>query len=343
MVGRYGPHGYNAPVTSQVIIEQFHSKALEGNPLGDPVTRRVPVYLPDGYSPSRRYPTIYLLSGFGSRGLRFLNDDLWAENIPQQMDRLISQRQVQPMIVVMPDASTRYGGSQYVNSPATGNYDDHIVELVAYIDGKYSTIAHPAARAIIGHSSGGFGAVWHAMHHADVFGLVADHSGDKCFELEFKPMFGELLRYWERVGDEGIGELLRDPGAGLAAGAPHGVISLLGTAAAYSPNANSPWGFDLPVDLRTGELRAEVWARWLAFDPLLIVEQHAPALRSLKLVYIDCARFDEYNLLYGARRFSQKLHALGIPHHYEEYEGTHRHVRHRYDVSLAAISQAIEE
>lgn len=328
---------------SQIIIEEFPSKALEGNPLGDPATRRVPIYLPDGYSPSRRYPTIYLLAGFGSRGLRFLNDDLWAENIPQQMDRLISQRQVQPMIVVMPDASTRYGGSQYVNSPATGNYEDHILELVGYIDGKYSTMAATQGRAIVGHSSGGFGAMWHAMRHPDVFGLVADHSGDKCFELEFKPHFGDLLRYWEKVGDEGLAELLRNPGAALAAGAPHSVLSLLAAAAAYSPNANSPWGFDLPVDLRTGELREEVWERWLAFDPLLIVDQHAAALRSLKLLSVDCARFDEYNLLYGARRFTQKLRSFGIPHHYEEYEGTHRYMRHRYDVSFAAISQAIEE
>lgn len=326
---------------SRVIIEEFHSVALEGNPLGDPATRRVPVYLPPGYDGDRRYPTIYLLAGFGSRGLRFLNDDLWAENIPQQMDRLIVEKKIQPAIVVMPDASTRYGGSQYVNSAATGNYDDHIVELVNHVDAKYSTTAEPAARAVVGHSSGGFGAVWHAMHHPEVFGLVADHSGDKCFELEFKPHFGDLLRYWERVGDEGLAELLRDPSAGLAAGAPHGVISLLATAAAYSPNAGSPWGFDLPVDLHSGELRPDVWERWLAFDPLLIVDQHAEALRSLKLLYIDCARFDEYNLLYGARRFTQKLRSLEIPHHYEEYEGTHRYMRHRYDVSFQAISAAL--
>lgn len=326
---------------SQVIIEEFHSRSLDGNPLGDPATRRVPVYLPPGYDKSQRYPSIYLLSGFGSRGLRFLNDELWAENMPQQLDRLISSGTVRPLIVVMPDASTRYGGSQYVNSPATGNYDDHIIELVGYIEGKYSTIAEPAARAIVGHSSGGFGALWHGMHHPDVFSLVADHSGDKCYELEFKPNFGDLLRYWEQVGDEGITELLRDPGAGLAAGAPHGVISLLATAAAYSPNAASPWGLDLPMDLRSGELRENVWQRWLAFDPLHLIDSHEDAIRSLKLLYIDCARFDEYNLLYGARRFTQKLRSLGIPHHYEEYEGTHRYMRHRYDVSFTAISNAI--
>jgi enterochelin esterase family protein len=324
--------------SSQVIIEAFHSKSLDGNPLGDPVTRRVPVYLPPGYDKKERYPSAYLLAGYGSRGLRFLNDDLWEENIPQQLDRLVSDGVIQPMIVVMPDASTRYGGSQYVNSSATGNYEDHILELVAYIDSKYSTLADRNRRAILGHSSGGFGALRFGMLHPEVFGLVADHSGDKYFEMGLKPNFGEVLRYCEKVGDAGLAELLRDPGAGLKNGAPHQVLSLLATAACYSPNANVDLGFDLPYDVRTGAFRPEVWARWLDFDPTEIVDRHIESLKSLRLLYFDCGRFDEYNLVYGARRITEKLRTLGIPFQYEEYDGSHRYMRHRYDVSLAAIS-----
>jgi enterochelin esterase family protein len=326
---------------SQVIIEEFHSQALERNPLGDPATRRVPVYLPLGYDEKQRYPTLYLLAGFGSRGLRFLNDDLWQENIPAQLDRLIAEGRVRPLIAVLPDASTRYGGSQYVNSAATGNYEDHILELVAYIDNKYPTLADRDHRAIAGHSSGGFGALRFGMLHPETFGLVADHSGDKYFEMGFKPNFGELCRFNERVGEEGMAELLRNPGAGLQTGAPHEVLSLLATAAAYSPNSQAPLGFDLPVDLHTGALRPDVWARWLQFDPVEIVDQHADALKSLRLLYLDCGRFDEYNLLYGARIFTDKLRALDIPFHYEEYDGSHRYMKHRYDVSFAAISAAM--
>ncbi|MGH2582578.1 MAG: alpha/beta hydrolase [Anaerolineales bacterium] len=334
---------YNANVVSEIIIEEFHSQSLEGNPLDDPATRRVPVYLPAENDASARYPTLYLLPSFGNRGLKFLNDDLWEENIQQRLDRLIAAGSVRPMIVVMPDASTRYGGSQYVNSSATGNYEDHILELVAYIDGKYQTRAEPGFRAVAGHSSGGFGALWLGMRHPDVFGLVADHSGDKYFEMEFKPWFGELLRYYERVGDEGLRALLQDPRAALRAGAPHEVLSQLATAAAYSPNPKSSFGFDLPVDLKTGEHKPDVWERWLEFDPLLIVERHADALRALRLLYLDCAKGDEYNLLYGARLLTEKLRKLNIPFHYEEYEGTHRYMRHRYDVSFAALSAAMAD
>ena len=326
---------------SQIVIEEFHSRALEGNPLGDPAKRRVPVYLPPDYDPAQRYPSVYLLAGFGSRGLKFLNDDLWEENIQQRLDRLIAAGSVRPLLAVMPDCSTRYGGSQYLNSSATGKYADSLLELVEFIDGKYPTLAAAETRATAGHSSGGFGALWLAMHHADVFGLVADHSGDKCFELTYRPYAGEFLRYFEQVGEEGLRQLLTDPGEALRLGAPHEALNQVAMAAAYSPNPKSMLGFDLPFDLRNGALLPDIWARWLAFDPIEIAEQHADALKSLHWLYLDCGRFDESNLLYGARMLTEKLRALGIPFQYEEYDGGHRYMKHRYDVSFTAISAAM--
>jgi enterochelin esterase-like enzyme len=325
---------------SQIVIEEFHSRALEGNPLGDPATRRVPVYLPPGYDAKQRYPSVYLLSAFGNRGLKFLNDDLWEENIQQRLDRLTAAGNVQPLIVVMPDASTRYGGSQYLNSSATGNYEDHILELVQYIDGKYPTIAQPSSRAIAGHSSGGFAALRFGMLHPDIFSLVADHSGDKWFEVTFKTLFPQLLRYANAVGEAGLAALLADPGSGLRAGAPFTALDLLAMCACFSPTPKAKLGFDIPVDLHTAALLPDVWGRWLAHDPIEIAAQHADALRSLNLLYFDCAKGDEYNLLYGTRLLTQKLAELKIPFSFEEYEGGHRNMQHRYDVSFAAISAA---
>ena len=336
-----GSAAYNEGVRSQIIIEEFRSQALEGNPLRDPATRSVPVYLPPDYDAKQRYPSVYLLPAFGYRGLKFLSDDLWEENIQQRLDRLIGEGSILPLIVVMPDGSTRYGGSQYLNSSATGNYEDHLLELVGYIDKKYPTLADVEHRAVAGHSSGGFGALRLGMLHADTFGLVADHSGDKYFEMEFKPDFGGLLRFAERGGEEAIREMLRDPGQALRNGAPFLVLDVLAMSACYSPNPSAPLGFDLPLDLHSGQLRPDVWARWLAYDPVETVEEYEEALRSLQLLYFDCGRFDEYNLLYGTRLLTEKLRALGIPFQFEEYDGGHHNMRHRYDVSLAAISAAM--
>ncbi len=167
-----------------VIIETIASDALRGNPLGDPFVRRVPVYLPPGYeSGNARYPVVFVLTGFTGRGTMLLNDSAWDETLPQRTDRLIADGKVQPMILVMPDCFTRIGGSQYLNSSAVGQYEDHVVkELVAFVDKKYRTIADRDHRALVGKSSGGYGSVILAMRHPDVFGLMASHSGDMYFE-----------------------------------------------------------------------------------------------------------------------------------------------------------------
>ncbi len=329
---------------SQVIIEEFHSRALEGNPLGDPAVRRVPVYLPDGYERStERYPVVYLLAGFTGRGLKMLNDSLWDENMPQRLDRLIASGAMRPMIAVMPDASTRYGGSQYRNSSATGNYEAHILELVEYIDRKYRTIPDRNFRAVAGKSSGGYGATWLGMHHPEVFGLVADHSGDKYFELCYKPDFPAFLRYYARVGEEGLQAMLANPGAVRPKGGDFfGALNISAMASCYSPNPQAPLGFDLPFDPHTGELRPEVWARWLQSDPVTLVDEYAEALRSLKLLFFDCGRRDEYNLQYGARIFARRLQARGVPFVHQEFDDGHRDINYRYDVSLALISEAME-
>ncbi|HKJ26021.1 MAG TPA: hypothetical protein VJ965_00160, partial [Anaerolineales bacterium] len=78
---------------------------------------------------------------------------------------------------------------------------------------------------------------------------------------------------------------------------------------------------------------------WQAEDPIHMIEAHIADLQSLKMLYLDCGLYDEENLLYGARILSKKMNDLFIEHTYEEFEGGHRHNRHRYDVSLTAISR----
>ena len=311
---------------SRIVIEDFHSQALEGNPLNDLATRRVPVYLPPGFDQNQRYPSVYLLTAFAARGLKLLNDNLWEENIQERLDRLITGGEIQPMIVVMPDASTRYGGSQYMNSPATGQYDDHILELVSFIDSRYPTKSEAASRAVMGHSSGGYGALRMGMRHSDTFGLVAAHAPDLYFEMVYQKDFPRFLQYYEKVGEEGIIGMLADPGGALSKGASFYALATAAMAACYSPNPEAPWGFDLPFDTFTGELKPEIWARWQAHDPINMAIAHEKDLHKL-------------NLLYGARILSKRFNDLNINHVYEEFEGGHRNTRFRYDVSLRLISE----
>ena len=325
-----------------IIIETIESQVLRGNPLGDPSMRRVPIYLPPGYDTSNtRYPVVFVLAGFTGRGVTFLNDAPWEETLPQRMDRLIAAGKLQPMILVMPDCFTRLGGSQYINSSAVGRYEDHIVqELVAHVDQKYRTRADPSHRAVVGKSSGGYGSLILAMRHPEIFGIMASHSGDLYFEYCYKADFPGAIRGLKKFGGldkfwDGIPTIRpRDKDF-------NALLNIIAMSACYSPNPNSPHGFDLPFDTETGELREDVWARWLKWDPVMLVDQHLPALKSMRLIYFDAGLRDEFNLQYGARIFAKRLKERGVACTHEEFDDGHFGIQYRYDNSLKAISDAI--
>ena len=334
-------------MSGTIVIEPITSQVLEGNPLNDSPTRQVPIYLPPGYAEAETaYPVVYLLSGFTGRGTLMINDSPFDENIQERMDRLIAGGQVQPMILVMPDCFTRYGGSQYLNSSATGRYEDHLIgEVVPLVDQKYRTKAKAGYRAVAGKSSGGYGALVQAMRHPDLFGALACHSGDMNFDYAYKPDFIKFLNATARHNIDSYKDLANflnnfSPKMHPKPSDFFDLIHISAMAACYSPNPQSPTGFDLPFHFYTGELRFEVWQRWLAQDPLTMLadEANVAALHRMKLVYLDCGNRDEYTLHYGARQFCQRLTALKVAHTYEEFDGGHRHTTFRYDESLKAIS-----
>jgi enterochelin esterase-like enzyme len=329
---------------SRILIERFASKVLQGNYLNDPPTRRVAVYLPPGYDESdTRYPVVFLLTGFTGRGTMLLNESAWDENIQQRLDRLITTGAIVPMIVVMPDCFTRYGGSQYINSAGTGRYEDHVIkELVPWVDKTFRTQPARNFRAVAGKSSGGYGSVILGMRHPETFGLVACHSGDMYFEMCYGPDLLTCLRSVRKYG--GVEKFLREfRDMHPKEGDFFSTLNALAMASCYAPNAASPYGFDLPYDEHSGEWKPEVWARWKEWDPIELVERYADALRGLRLLYLDCGTRDEFNLQYGARTFCARLERRGIPYHYEEFDDGHRDIQYRYDVSFKAFSEVWRE
>ena len=328
----------------RVVMDTVTSAALKGNPLGDPAERTVPVYLPPGYDKKSkaRYPVVYLLSGFTGTGRSFLNFAAYSENLPEKLDRMIGEGAIGEMIVVMPDCYTKLGGSQYIDSPALGRYEEHLVrELVPHVDRTYRTLAAAGHRGVCGKSSGGYGAMVLGMRHPDVFGAVATHSGDCAFEMCYQPDFAKVVTelgrhaslqswldaFWKAhdKGNKGIT-----------------VMNVLAMAAAYSPNLRQkPLRADLPFDLHTAELVPEVWQRWLAHDPVRMAAGHAAALRRLKLFYIDAGTRDEFHLHLGARILTRRLKDLKVKFVHEEFDGGHFNISYRYDVSMPRLWQAL--
>jgi len=312
-------------------ILRVDSMALQGNRLGDSPVREVPVYVPPGEG---RFPVIYCLSGYTGGGKSWLNWTAWGENLIERWERLTAGG-ARPAILAMPDCFTKLGGSQYVNSPAIGNYEDHIVsELVPRIDAEFPS---SGARAVMGKSSGGYGALVLGMRHPEIFSAVASHAGDMYFEWSYRVELPALALALIRAG--GIEAFLESTLARHRKDVPN--LSTLCACAAYLPDASAPLGFRVPFDLETGELDAAAWETFASHDPIELVARHKDALRSLRLLFFDAGLRDEHYLQLGARILARRLRSLGIPFEHQEFDDGHRDTAYRYDVSLPLLANAL--
>ncbi len=327
----------NTPVSGTVRALRHKSSVLKGNPLGDSHIRDLFIYLPPGYEDSGDdYPTVHCLTGFTGRGKMLLNDNAFTPNLAERMDRLIAASTIRPMIVVMPDCFTYYGGSQYINSTATGNYEDYLTqEIVPFVDANFRTNPNRDSRAVMGKSSGGYGSLIMGMRHADIFGLVCSTAGDAYFEYCYPMDFAKAFR---AIKGDPQGFMRKFWATEKQNKDDHAALNTIGMAACYSPNGT---GFDLPFDLSAGEIREDVWHRWLEHDPVRLVERFVKNLQSLKLLYLDAGRRDEFSLDIGARILARKLRDFDIPHIHEEFDDGHMGISYRYDRSLELISQKI--
>lgn len=127
------------------------------------------VYLPYGYAEStEEYASLYLLHGRGD------TMDAWTQ-VKAELDELIHEGKIDPVVVVMPDAPWSQRGSYYVDSAYTGEDPGRPVEtafvtdLVAHVDETYRTVDDRAARGVGGYSMGAAGALRYALAHQDVF------------------------------------------------------------------------------------------------------------------------------------------------------------------------------
>lgn len=321
-----------------VVVHRVESEVLKGNPLGDPATRDVHVYLPPGHDPDRPTPAILALAGFTGTGASLFNVDPLGEDLARRLDRLILSGACPPVVVAAPDCFTRLGGNQYINSAGTGRYDDFLVGEVLPAVGRTTRVS---AWGVLGKSSGGYGAIVLGMRHPEVFSALADHSGDAVFELCYTPDFPAALDAYREAGgpDKWLERFWADVNRHRRK--HHKPLNVLAMAAHYAPNAAAPGGVDLPFDLETGEHRPEVWERWRAHDPVNLVARHAEALRSLRLVYVDAGFRDEFALHWGARALAAKLRRAGAALVHEEFDDGHMSISYRYDVSVPMLVKAL--
>lgn len=311
MTGVAAPASAAAPTaaaasTGTVQTIRVYGPSLAGNLQGNDAERDVHVYLPPGYAGSQKhYPVVYFLHGYAVTADIYVKDVL---RIPAATDAamLAGSREV---IVVMPDAFTRFGGSFYSSSPTIGDWESFIArDLVAYIDSHYRTLPRRESRGLSGHSMGGYGTLRIGMAWPQVFGALYAMSSAadtrtspdaEAARAQHQRMAGGALRSEPRSSENGM----------------------LAQASAWSPNPqNPPYYLDLPFDA-AGQPVPLVAERWIANSPLVTLDQNVPALKRFRGIKLDVG--DQDGLIGGNTRFAEALTRLGVPHEYEIYEGTH--------------------
>ncbi|HYT34706.1 MAG TPA: alpha/beta hydrolase-fold protein [Ktedonobacteraceae bacterium] len=323
----------------------FESKVLQDNPLRDPYTRPLWVYLPPGYddNSASRYPTIYQIQGLTGQLDMWRNRSPFRKNFPELVDELFSKGDTPPCIVVWVDCWTSLGGSQFVDSPATGRYHTYLCdEIVPWIDTHYRTVPRREHRGIAGKSSGGYGAMITPMLRPDLWGGLATHAGDALFEMSYLPGFPESIRALRDHYDGSFERFWQDFRS-RPAFSKQGDGNLLNDwcmAACYS--ADEDGSVHLPYDLTSGMLIPEVWERWLAWDPVRMVPSHAESMRAMRAIYIDAGKRDEFFLDLGAQAFRQALEKIGVTDvFFELFDATHMGIEYRYPLSLKYLAERL--
>lgn len=295
----------------------IHAPSLEGNLSGDPAFRYVSVYLPPSYGTNltKRYPVVYMLHGFTDTDAKWMGFEPHWINLPQVIDSSLARGLSREMIVVMPDAFTRFHGSMYSSSVTIGDWESFLTrDLIAYVDATYRTIPQRESRGLAGHSMGGYGTIRTAMKHPMTFSSI--YALSPCCLEGGVPINqqAEQVTSVEEIAEQNFFTL-----------------AVLASSAAWAPNPEKPpFYMDLPT--QNGQIVEEVSQKFRANAPLVMLDQYIYHLKKLNAIALDAGNQD-MGIAQATARMHERLESYGIDHLYEAYEGDH----------LNRIAERIEE
>jgi hypothetical protein len=287
---------------------------------------------------------VFVIQGMTGQLDMWRNREPFRPNYLEMVDELLASGQTPPVIVAFVDCWTSFGGSQFLDSPGTGNYHTFLCdEVVPYVDARYRTDARREARGIQGKSSGGYGALVTPMLRPDLFGGLACHCGDSLFEACYLGDFPKAVRalrkdyggdydaWWADVRSRPFGTKSAD----------WDLLEPYGYAACYSADPDGT--VRLPFDVDPGRLIDDIWQRWLDLDPVRMIPTHAGTMRSMRAIWLDAGDKDEFFLDNGMVAVSKELEAIGADHSLELFDGGHMSIAYRYPRALAFLAAALSE
>ena len=160
------PNGYvcfSSPVPS---LSKFH---------GAPYTLKAGVMLPRDYDGTAKYPVLYSVTGFGGDHT----------SIRRWLGRVKEDDVLDQCIIVVPDASNRYGHSVFCDSASIGPWGQALVqEMIPALELEFGG-AGPEERYVTGISSGGWSSLWLQVAYPEAFAGCWSHVPDPIDFFDF--------------------------------------------------------------------------------------------------------------------------------------------------------------
>ncbi len=292
----------------------------------------------------RRFPTVYLVPGFGATGRDLRR--YYGDRIREEMADGSSPE----MIYVLLDVSLPTGAHEFADSVNNGPWGEALVrELIPYLESRYPMQAVPEGRFLTGHSSGGWSSLWLQITYPEFFGGTWSTSPDPVDFRHFtgpdiagaKPGSNFYLKAngkpWMLVRMDGKeAESLRDYAQ------QEQVLGEYGGQMASFEWVFSPRGADgRPMQLfdrATGAINLAVAAAWEKYDIARILRENwetlGPKLKGKIHVFVGTE--DSFHLETSVRLLQQELKRLG-----SDAEFTYLPGRNHFDLYCCGLGRQI--
>ena len=267
------------------------------------------------------YPTVYVLHAHMRSAQSWFNVTPFERSYPELIAELSP-----PAVVALVDGWTDVGGGQWIGEVGAYLRDT----VVPFVDEEYPT---NGLRGLQGKSSGGYGAIVHALERPDLFQAFAAHAADALFEVTLAHGFASAAR---ALRDRSLEEFWASFD-GLRSRDDAVLVELAACARAFGDGT-------LPFDVETGLVDEERFESWLEHDPVRLAARHPEALGALRGAWVEAGRSDEYFLDLGAAALRRALLDGHLPEerlHFELVEGGHGGQTYRYPVSLAWLVERL--
>jgi enterochelin esterase family protein len=302
---------------AQLDVLQVPGATLRDNPLNDPPARRLAIFSPNNTKPDTALPLVIYLPGWGGS-----SEDAIVQGPGAWYGRVVDQLATgnnKPLRIAVVDGRSRYGGSQFLNSTATGRYADFVSEeILPALLAKHPPDRRGPVVILSGHSSGAYGALWLTMNRQEKFAAVVALSPDSDFDVTHKALVQQSAVRAVKPAEAEAASAAKNfqmPSNGLAQ-------LVMGLCANYAPIAGKPGRFEWLYDDR-GQWRPDAWQRWLDLDPLTLVRKNPNAFAPTQRIYLDGAERDEFGANIGARKIHEVLRTRPAASTFYESPGGH--------------------